>query len=99
METAEKKIQEVVAPVHVPDFLTIDVANPTSVTEPNGNTYTVYTITSKTNLESYPGEEFVVKRRYTEFRGLYAWLKSQEIPGLPTMPEKRFFDRFSANVV
>jgi len=75
------------------------VGNPTQVVDPNGSKYTVYEITSTTNLEGYPGTEFVVKRRYNEFRNLYAWMKAQEIPGLPAMPEKRFFDRFSTNVV
>ncbi len=47
------------------------MTEPKTIEENGKKMYTLYTITTETNLKDYPGTKFVVTRRYKDF----AWLK------------------------
>jgi hypothetical protein len=55
-----------------PEFITITVSDPKIIEENGKKQYTLYTITTDTNLREYPGSHFEVVRRYKEC----VWLKN-----------------------
>jgi len=48
------------------------VKDPKTIEENGKKLYTLYTITTETNFKDYPGKQFVVTRRYSDF----VWLKT-----------------------
>mmetsp|Transcript_29134 Transcript_29134/g.73240 ORF Transcript_29134/g.73240 Transcript_29134/m.73240 type:complete len:231 (+) Transcript_29134:56-748(+) len=63
-----------------------------------GKGHTDYIIDVETNLPQFPDPSFRVKQRYSGFEKLHSSLKLME-PGIPVMPLKDFFSRFSEDVI
>ena len=89
---------EIMGQKNLPDFIKVTVHNPHQVQD-KGNEFTVYDLLIETNMKTFPESTFTIQKRYNQFKELYAWLKTFEIPGIPKMPEKNFFNRFSDDIL
>lgn len=53
-----------------PEYMSLQVTDPTNITQAGKNLYTTYLITVQTTYPQYKGKEFTVRRRYKEFANL-----------------------------